>query len=265
MAHAQQQNGIGGAGTVPFGTIGVAEPDFDTGFRVGGELQFNPCAAVFVSYTFFDNSTESTLGAPTIPGGGGAVGSLVHHPGAALTASVGPVNATYDIEFQLGDAAYRQYLVRDNCRNLSVFAGGRFGSLDQNFLQSGVFSGGFAGAIDTSTNIEFKGGGPMAGIDAERRIDCTAFSVYGRALVAALMGSFDSHYRMFNTSTSTLLAQADWGEDRIVPMLDYEVGLAWNGPEGHLRLAVGYMASHWLTRSQLQISSTPFRRTTTLT
>jgi hypothetical protein len=245
MAHAQQQDGIGGAGTVPFGTIGVVDPGYDIGFRVGGELQFDPCAAIFLQYAFFDESAENTLEPPVIPGGGGAVGSLVHHPGAAVTGSVGPVTGEYDIEFQLGDAAYRQYLIIDNCRKVSVFGGGRFGHLEQDFLQTGVFAGGQGGQIDTSTNIDFTGGGPMAGIDAERRIDQSGFSVYGRALVAALTGNFDSTYRMFNSTTGTLLAQADWEEDRIVPMLDYELGIAWTGPQGHLRLAVGYMASHW--------------------
>src|SRR5262249_39661807 len=50
MAYAQQQNGIGGAGTVPFGNIGVDQPDFNIGFRVGAECRFNCNESVFVSY-----------------------------------------------------------------------------------------------------------------------------------------------------------------------------------------------------------------------
>ena len=245
MAHAQQQNGIGGAGTVPFGEIGVLDPAYDIGFRLGGEVEFTPCSAIFAQYGFFENTTTSSLEAPDIPGGGGAVGSLVHHPGAAITASAGPVDAMYDIEFQLADAAYRQILVRDNLRKVSVFAGGRFAQLDQFFMQEGVFSGGQFGVIDTSSMIEFKGGGPMAGIDAEQKIGVGNFSVYGRALVAAITGVFENHYRMVNRSTETLLAESMWNDDRIVPMLDYELGIAWTGPQGHLRLSIGYMASHW--------------------
>jgi hypothetical protein len=245
VAHAQQQEGIGGAGTAPLGLIDVADPDYDLGFRVGGEFQFEPCAALFGSYTFFEESTTSVAVPPVIPAGVGAVRSLVHHPGPAVTASVGPVTANYDLEFQLGDLAYRRYLLLDNCRELSVFGGGRFGQLDQSFLQTGLFSGGSGGQIDTTSDIEFTGGGPMAGIDAEHRLDATGFSVYGRALVAALTGQFDNHYRMFNTSTGTLLAEAIWEDDRIVPMLDYELGLAWTSPNSHFRFAVGYLATHW--------------------
>ena len=36
VAHAQQQDGLGGAGTVPFGEIGTIGTDFNPGFRVGG-------------------------------------------------------------------------------------------------------------------------------------------------------------------------------------------------------------------------------------
>jgi hypothetical protein len=245
LAHAQQQDGTGGAGTAPLGVIGVADPDYDIGFRAGAEYQFDPCAAIFASYMFFETSTESVVFAPDIPGGVGGVFSLVHHPGASINASAGPVNANYDIDFQIGDAAYRQFLVLDNFREVSVFAGGRFGQLDQEFSQTGVFSGGQGGTIDTTTTIEFTGGGPMAGIDAERRIDASGFSVYGRALVAALTGQFDSHYRMFNSTTVTTLAEAFWEDDRIVPMLDYELGLAWTSPNCRFRFAAGYLATHW--------------------
>ncbi len=246
MAHAQQQDGIGGAGTVPFGTIGVVDPSYDIGFRLGGELQVTPCSGVFVSYAFFDTTEESSVVPPAAVGGGlGAVGSLVHHPGAAITASVGPVDATYDIEFQLGDAAYRQILYRDCVHSLSSFVGARFAQLEQRFLQQGEFAGGAAGTIQTTTNIEFTGAGPMAGLDSMHKLGETGFSVYGRALVAAITGSFESHYRMLNTTTDVLLAESIWEDDRIVPMLEYELGIAWTSPRSRVRLAAGYMMSHW--------------------
>jgi hypothetical protein len=245
MAHAQQQDGLGGAGTVPFGLIAVADPSYDLGFRVGGELEFTPCSAIFVQYAFFETDADSSLIAPTIPGGTGAVGSLVHHPGTALDASAGPVNATYEIEFQLGDAAFRQILLRNQQQELSVFAGGRFGQLDQRFMQVGVFGVAPGGEIVTSTNIEFTGGGPMAGIEGDQRIGVTGFSVYGRGLIAALTGNFKSNYSMVDQTAVATLAQVDWEDDRIVPMLDYELGLVWTNPPGTLRLSAGYLMSHW--------------------
>lgn len=252
MAYAQQQNGIGGAGTVPFGNIGVVDPEYDLGLRVGGQVRFAPKEAIFGQYTWFESSVDSSLDAPIIPGGGGAVGSLVHHPGAALTASAGPMTATYDIDFQLADLAYRYYVACTRTGEVSVFAGGRYGTLDQRFGASGIFGGGLGGEIDTTTSIDFKGGGPIAGIQAERLIDTSRFSVYGKGLVGALAGTFNSDYLMFNDSTDQVLAQSIWSDDRIVPMLEYELGVMWTGPQNHLRVAIGYMATYWFN-----IVSTP--------
>ena len=63
--------------------------------------------------------------------------------------------------------------------------------------------------------------------------------------MAAITGEFDTRYRMFNRTTAVLLAESLWKDDRIVPMLDWELGVAWTSPQGHLRLAAGYLVSHW--------------------
>jgi hypothetical protein len=235
MAHAQIQDGAR-----PAGLIGVADPSFDVGFRVGGEMLFAPNDAVFVAYTFFEEGTTSAVGGPA-----DSVLSLVQHQGVPIGTAAGPVTADYEIEFQIGDIAYRRFLVHDAVGAVSVYAGGRFGHLEQRFLQQSANQ--FIPPnqiLHTSTTIEFDGGGPMTGIDAARTIGGSGFSVYGRALVAALTGEFDSHYRMF-TPPATRRAEAIWQDDRIVPMLDYELGLAWTSPLGRFRLAAGYLASHW--------------------
>ncbi|MEX2093672.1 MAG: Lpg1974 family pore-forming outer membrane protein [Pirellulales bacterium] len=252
MAHAQQQDGLGGAGTVPFGLIGVLDPNYELGFRAGAQLRFAPKDAVFGQFTWFQSSVDDSLAAPNIPGGGGAIGSLVHHPGAALTASAGPLTGSYDIDFQLGDLAYRYYVACTRTGEVSVFIGGRYGKLQQEFAQSGIFGGGLGGEIDTTTDVDFTGGGPIAGFQAEHLLDATRFSVYAKGLVAALAGSFDSTYLMFNDSTDQTLAQSIWSDDRIVPMLEYELGVMWTGPQNHCRVALGYMASYWFN-----IVSTP--------
>jgi hypothetical protein len=245
MAHAQQQNGIGGAGTVPYGLIGVADPDYDLGFRLGGQLRFAATDAVFAEFTFYESDADSSLVAPTIVGGGGAVGSLVQHPGPAVTSSAGPVDVTYGIDFQVGDIAYRHYVVCDPTTEVSVYLGARYGNLDQQFGQTGVFAGGAGGTIDTTSGIDFDGFGPLAGVSGERVIGNSRYSFYGRAQSAALTGEFSSHYREFNSTTVTLLAESFWNDDRIVPMFDYELGVAWVGPKGRFRVAAGYMMSFW--------------------
>jgi Legionella pneumophila major outer membrane protein precursor len=242
VAHAQQQNGLGGAGTVPFGDIGTLDIDFTSGVRVGGEIACNGCSGVAVDYTYFSSDTTDTIDAPTIPGGGGAVGSLVHHPGAAITASAGPVDATYGVDFQLADVVFRHVWLTGRKYVVNYSLGAEYGHLQQDFSQTGVFGGGQSGTIDTTTAISFDGGGLKAGVDGEQRL-CCCFFAYGKASAAALSGRFDSHYELFNSTTETLLARSNWEDNRVIGQFDAELGVGWS--RGCWRISAGYMFSEW--------------------
>ena len=245
LTHAQQQNGTGGAGTVPFGRIGVLDPNYQPGFRAGVNMALSACSSIGVSYSFFESNSLDTVAQPVITGGGGTVGSFVHHPGASITGSVGPVNAEYGIDFQTGEAFYRRVWRGGERYAINWLVGGRYGNLDQDFIQTGVFGGSLGGQIDTSTEINFDGGGLLFGLDGERRLGCSGFSIYAKTSIAPMRGSFQADYRMLNTTTSVLLAESRWKDDRTVALLDYEAGLAWTGPCGNWRFAAGYLGSHW--------------------
>jgi hypothetical protein len=245
MVHAQQQNGIGGAGTVPFGKVGAADPHYEPAFRVGGALALSNVSSVTASYTHFESDSVSTVDAPVIPGGGGAVGSLVQHPGAALTASPGPVTGFYGIDYQLADGAYRRLLFGDGAGWVNYSVGGRYAHLDQNFLQTGDFGGGNAGVINTRTDIQFDGGGALFGLDGEHFIGRRGFSVFGGLNVSPIFGQFSSAYQLHNITTDTALAIAEWKDDRVVTLLEYQAGLAWTSPCYKWRLSAGYVAQFW--------------------
>lgn len=245
VAHAQQQDGTGGAGTVPFGTIGVTDLHYEPGARVGGDWAMSNCTSIAATYTYFESNASSRIEAPIIQGGGGAVGSLVQHPGAALTASAGPVDARSVLDFQLADAEYRALLLNDKCFWLIGNVGLRWGHLEQEFGQTGIFSGSQGGNIVTQSDVDFDGGGPKFGIDGGRTIGKRGFSIYARAGVSPLAGQFRSRYSMTNTTTDITLARADWNDDRLMTLLDYEVGIAWSGPQRKWRFATGYTASYW--------------------
>jgi hypothetical protein len=245
VTHAQQQDGIGGAGTVPFGDIGSVGLDWEKhSYRVGGSIACGPCSDVVVTYTDFDVDAIDQVVAPTIPGGGGAVGSLVHHPGAALTASAGPVDANYLVGFQQGDVMCRTVWREGPRHMVRWMLGGQYVHLDQDFAQNGIFGGGLGGAIDTSTVINFDGGGIKAGLDAERWLG-HGVSVYGRVTASAMTGRFNSRYNMYNESTDAMLAQANWKDDRVVSQLEYEFGLGLTSLDCHWRGTIGYMLSYW--------------------
>jgi Legionella pneumophila major outer membrane protein precursor len=244
VAHAQQQNGLGGAGTVPFGEIGTIGEDFNPGFRVGGSVACGPCSGVVFSFTHFESDSSSSLDAPVITGGGGAVGSLVHHFNTELTASAGPVDATYEIDYQLADVMCRNTW-RSGCDyEVNYMVGAQFGHLDQDFSQFGIFGGGLGGAIDTTTSIDFDGGGLKAGVDAERRLK-HGLGAYGRFTAAAMTGRFRSRYQMFNQSTDEVLARADWKDDRVVGQFECEVGMSLTSCDNHWKVSAGYMFSRW--------------------
>ncbi len=245
VPHAQQQNGTGGAGTVPFGIVGEADPDYAPGVRVGGVLNLSPWSSIAMAYTFYESETAAFVDAPIIPGGGGAVGSLVHLPATALTASTGPVDAFYQIDFQLAELEYRSLLWGDELGWVNYSAGLRYAHLEQDFFQGGIFSGGQGGAINTQTRSTFDGGGALFGLDGQRILGRRGFSLYGNAGVSPVVGQFSTTYSMLNESTDVLLADARWKDDRFVTILDYEIGLAWTSCSGCLRLSAGYMAQFW--------------------
>lgn len=245
VAHAQQQNGTGGAGTVPFGVIGVVDPAYEPGFRVGGTIGLSPCSSLQVAYSYYESDAVQFLVAPVVPGGGGAVGSLVHHPGAGIISSAGPVQAAYGIDYQLGEFKYRALLCGDQCGYVNWGVGARYAHLEQDFYQTGLFSGSQAGVLDTTTSVEFDGGGALFGLDGERRFGRSGFSVYGNLGISPIVGQFTTQYDMVNSSTAVQLAQARWKDDRFVTILDVETGLAWTSCQGRVRFSAGWLSQHW--------------------
>ena len=215
VAYAQQQNGIGGAGTVPFGRIGSLGPHHEPGFRAAVTKAFSDCSSLIVTYSFFESDSIDGIQPPTIPGGGGAVGSLVHHPGAAITASVGPVNAAYDVDFQLGDVVYRSLWKATETYAINWSVGGRYGSLTQDFRSLGVSRVGKLAPSKRGRTSIFDGGGLMLGLDGERRLGSSGFSIYSKGAISTLSGRFHADYLLNNNSTGAppngvLLALADW-------------------------------------------------------
>jgi hypothetical protein len=245
VVHAQQQNGIGGAGTVPFGDLGVTGFHYESGIRVGGDMALSCTTSIAGAYTWFESDARSRVVAPVIPGGGGAVGSLVQHPGAGLTASTGPVDARSEVNFQIGEGQYRSRLLQGPRYWVNGGLGGRYAHLDEEFGQVGVFGGALGGLITTQSDIDFNGGGVLFALDGGRTIGNRGFSVYGKSTLSPLVGRFTTDYSLHNDTTGTQLARVHWIDDRFTTILDYEVGLAWTGPRRRWRFAAGYTAKFW--------------------
>jgi hypothetical protein len=243
IAHAIQQNGVGGAGTTPDGRVGVVDQAFTSAYSVGFGVALSPCASIDVSYIdFFSHNTDS-LSPPQVLGG--TVASLVLHPESEHEGSTNSiVNAQNDIDFKLVDIMYRRLLKAGPRFALNYAVGGRWARLDQGFDQIGEFASP-TGTVDTFTDINFTGGGLRFGLDGMQRLGCTGFGVYGKGFLSLAFGQFESRYQEYNVTTESVLAQSSWQDQRVVPIIDYEVGVNWTSCNGHWRFSAGYYTAFW--------------------
>lgn len=245
VAHAQQQNGTGppgsgAAGTTPFGRIATVSHDFEPAVRVGGGCYLDECSSFRFSYTFFEAADDDFVTVNS----GGALGSLVQHPGASITASTGPAAAAQSIDFEIADFVFHDRLRDLGWCQLNYSLGGQYGQLEQQFAQDGIFVAGTAGGIDTTTDIEFNGGGLKGGLDMLRCLG-RGVNFYAKSSAAVMSGRFNARYYSLNSTTATDLAIAEWEDNRIVPQLEIEVGLKLNTSDERFWLSAGYVSQHW--------------------
>lgn len=243
MAYGFQQNGIGGAGTVPNGSVGVLHPDYSSGFRVGGSAALDCYSSFVATFTTFDSPSASSLTAPA--GVGGTVESLVLHPGSVNAGSTATsIAATYGINFKMATFDYRHLLIGSQCYAVNYSVGLAYGHLGQNFQSTGSFAPPI-GVIQNTTAIHYDGGGLRYGLDFQRQLGRGGFSIYGKTFVDILFGEFDATYSQVNTTTTAVQALSSWRNDRVLPILETELGLAWTGRSQHVRISAGYYNAFW--------------------
>ncbi|REK09449.1 MAG: hypothetical protein DWQ37_18605 [Planctomycetota bacterium] len=243
MAHAFQQNGTGGLGTVPLGQTGVVQPDFNSAYRTGFGVALGCYASIGASYTNFHSHATDQLNALT--GLGDNVQSLVLHPNSINAGSTfTEATAALDIDYQLADIDYRRLLSYNDCHFINYAAGVRYGKLSQDFIQIGELAPP-TGTLQTTSYIDFEGVGLRAGLDGEHRLGRSRLAAYGKGFINVLFGEFRSAYQQLDTTTTDIQALSTWNDRRVVPMLEYEVGMSWTSCRGHWRLSAGYYTSFW--------------------
>ncbi|MBX9787590.1 MAG: hypothetical protein K2Y37_01615 [Pirellulales bacterium] len=234
-------DGIGFVGTVPKGPTGSINPDYSPGFRVGGALIIAPCARIMGSYTWLQTNTNDSLTAPA----GTVIDPLTAYPG---TFNAGfqsdPTTAFYNINLQIADASYETLLVNTERSWLGIFGGGAYARLGQQFGANYPFAPP-NGRTNVNTSVDFNGGGLQLGLEGEQRIwKCYGFRVYGRGLSRFLVGKFQSSYTQTNQFNG-LEVSTSATDNRIVPVLDLELGVSWISPRSFVRLYGGYLISAW--------------------
>ncbi len=243
MAHGTQQNGVGGQGTVPFGDVGTVQPQFESAFRVGYHRPCGCRAGITVAYTQYESNATGQLDAAQ--GIGGTAASLVLVPGTVTAGTTfSQLFADYSIDFKLADVDYTVLLIDSKRVGINFDLGVRYANLQQDFSQLALFAQPL-GDRHTTTDINFDGVGLRSGFEGAWQLRDSRFSAYGKGFINVLFGEFSSRYSQLNVTTTDLEATSHWVDARVVPILEYEVGLDWTSCNGCWRLGAGYYTAFW--------------------
>jgi Legionella pneumophila major outer membrane protein precursor len=237
LVYGQPRNGIGVLG-VPAGGQGILEPEYAAGFRVGGDFALSRCGSIEASFLWWQNQAHDTIVAPpnTVIQSAITLPQTLNAAGDSLMA-----DGNYSFDLKVGDLVYKHILCTDNCHYaVNWLAGVRYAHLEENF--HGDFS--IIGATTVDTNITFDGAGPRVGLEGELVGKC-GLMVFGRSSASLLAGHFGGNFIQQNVFAG-VQGNTDYRNDRIVPILELELGVGWVSPGGCIRISGGYYVSAWL-------------------
>ncbi len=225
------------ANPIQIGRIGMTDPDYSSGLRFGVGYVLDGCSSISAQYTWLESNTVDSVEtqAPNV------LRSLVSHPGT-LTAAQDflSAEASQRIRFDWLDVDYRRVLDNSCNRQVTFLVGTRMGQYNQDFAANYTASG----TESVSTEIDFYGAGLRLGLEGELYSNSRRWNVYGKTAGSLVAGSFTADYRQ-NQSFDPQVVDATWKAERIVPMLDLELGAGWQSRCGTWRISGGYLVSAW--------------------
>jgi hypothetical protein len=227
-----------GAPPVQVGLESVVDQSFTPGFRLGIERALSPYSGLGAEFAWLDGSSSgNAAGTAALP-----LRSLVNHPGTvAAPTDFLAAAATSQLDFQVGDVFYRRFLMYDDLCSVSCIGGARFAHLEETF-HSTFTNAAVAETVDTG--ITFDGGGIRLGIEAEQRSHRRNWLVYGKGFTSFVGGQFRGRYAQAD-SVRGLVVNTGWSEDRVVSILETELGVGWVNACGNLRISAGYLFAGW--------------------
>jgi Legionella pneumophila major outer membrane protein precursor len=222
---------------VQVGRVGVADLDFQPGYRIGFGRILNEATAIAFTYTEFQGNTHDLLGA-TAPN---VLRPLVTHPSTFNAASDFLTGAAdYGIRFKTIDVDYHSLFAYCCDYQVGYTLGIRYGQLQQNFRADFAANG--TEFVDTSVN--FYGTGLKAGLDGEKYHECRNLFVYGKTFLSLLGGESRATY-LQGSSFDPVITDTSWKAGRLVTMYDLELGAGWKNDCGNVRLSIGYTYNIW--------------------
>jgi hypothetical protein len=216
---------------------GVANIDFHPGWVVGASKALDECNEIVGTFTHYEGEDTNGISSSTF-----LIRSMISNPSTWISNAASDwVSAAsdYRMQFSLADLDLRWTFSNQCDTRLSLVAGARFASLDQrldvNFVSTDI--------QNVHTEVNFDGGGLRLGFNGERRLPCGVV-FYGRTTASVVGGTFRGAY----TQTSGILGplvNTGFPADRVVPILDAELGAGISLWDDKLRLTAGYSFSGW--------------------
>jgi hypothetical protein len=216
----------------PPGTVDI---DYQPAWRAGVTRALGDCVALQVTYSHFQGDDKNSISTDANPNN--LIRSMVMQP-STWTANADD-DATYNIKYDLADVDYRWTFATEREWCATMLVGLRYAALDQEFNSN--FGAGISSTV--ATRIRYEGAGLRFGLEGERRGNLGLF-VYGRSAASFVCGNARAAYQQSNAFQGTIV-DTGFHADRIVSMLDLELGAGWASPNDRLRISAGYMLSGW--------------------
>ena len=220
---------------------GVASITYHPAWRIGFSKSLDECNAVVGTFTHFEGENQDEISVNSVPGALPLIRSLVSHPstwGSNAQSDFLAADSDYRMQYSLADLDFRWTFQNQCDTRLSLLAGIRYASLDQRL--DVLFT--TSANQNVHSEVNFEGGGLRIGFEGERRTPY-GLVIYGRTAASVVAGSSRCGY----TQATQFQALVDTGysADRVVPMLDAELGAGLSFWQDRLRLTAGYMFSGW--------------------
>ncbi len=224
---------------VPFGRAGVVDPGYRSGYRVGVNLSLDGQSSLTGVFTWFDASADEQMGVLM------NAAPLVTYPGTLGGATSPSASASYDVQLRMGDLQYRSMWRYGSHYAIEWMAGIRGAHLDQDFNATFPFTVPAQLNTTVDSRIDFDGIGIRGGLNMWRQLHPDfALRVYGKTSGSLMAGEFEATY-LQNSVGSGVQASTQWSDDRVVPVLDCELGMSWTNDGGNLQLSAGWMFQAW--------------------
>ncbi len=222
---------------VQIGPVGIVDPDYDPGFRVGFARRLDDCTELGITYTFLETQTTDQI-STTAPN---VIRSMVSHPStASASTDFLSANSRYDVDFDLIDLDWRHRFYCNEQVVLNCLAGVRYAHLAQDFGAQFQDNG----TETVESEVKFDGGGLRVGVDGEWHSTHHGLMVYGRGTANFVAGKFRGRYFQGQSFDPTVV-NTSWKSDQLVSILELELGIGWTSCNDRFRATAGYLISGW--------------------